>query len=77
MQEARASDALWFRALGRRLQRRGLLARGPELEVFVSLPHVALGVTQQRQALGARFDETVRLVVEALAQRLGAPRRSR
>jgi AcrR family transcriptional regulator len=77
MQEARSSDEAWFRALGRRLQRRGLLARGAELEVFVALPHIALGVTQQREALGARFDEAVRCMCEALAMRLGPPAKRR
>jgi TetR/AcrR family transcriptional regulator len=70
MQEARAADDAWFLALGRRLQRRGLLARGAELEMFASLPHIALGVAQQRQALGDRFEATVRYLVDTLASRL-------
>lgn len=76
MQEARASDNAWFLALGRRLQRRGVLAGGAERQLFASLPHVALGVAQQRQPLGDRFDATVRCVVEALALRL-QPRASK
>jgi hypothetical protein len=71
MDESRASDDAYFLSLGRRLRRRGLLARDAHPEVFSALAQVALGVAQQRATLGAeRFAATVTLLVEGLTLRL-------
>jgi AcrR family transcriptional regulator len=77
MDEARASDEAYFAGLGRRLRRRGLVARDVRPEAFASLARIALGVAQQREVLGAdRFAVAVELLVEGLALRL-APKRDR
>jgi AcrR family transcriptional regulator len=77
MTEARASDEAYFAGVWRQLRKRGLLAPDVDPHVFDSLALVALGVAQQREALGeVRFPQTVRLLVEATALRLSSGKRS-
>lgn len=77
MTEARASDELYFTRVGLRLRKRGLLAHDVEPHMFGALALVALGLAQQRTALGeARFAETMQVLVEAIALRFSARKES-
>ncbi len=72
LQAAQLDDDAFFGDLYDGLVDRGAIAEGRR-EVFLGLPRVALGVLQQREALGERLEATIDLLVLGLARELQTP----
>ena len=65
-----ADDDRFFVEIYRRWRRKGWIAKVDPL-VFASLPRVAMGIAQERGAMGEeRYRQVVKLIIESVAERL-------
>ena len=65
-----ADDDRFFVEMYRRWRRKGWIAKVDPM-VFASLPRVAMGIAQERGAMGEeRYRQVVKLIIESVAKRL-------
>ena len=72
LQAAREDDDRWFTALFEDLATQGHVLAA-DVPILVALPRLMFVLAQGREWLGSDFEPVTRLLVEALAQRLGRP----
>jgi hypothetical protein len=65
-----ADDDRFFAEMYRRWRRKGWIAKVDPM-LFAALPRVAMGIAQERGALGdKRYRQVVELIIESVAERL-------